>query len=283
MQTGFIRPIAGIMQGAGRISQGRLDCHIDEHGVAEVADLAQAINKMAAELASSRSALLEKERQGALGALVPVVAHNIRNPLASIRATAQLLEHADNRAEIDESRRVIIETTDRLGRWVNALVSYLHPLQPKLRQGSAARLVDAALALLEGRIAEKKIEIERQGWAPERPLRVDPDLMEQALYGLLANAVDASPPGARISLTLDATGGNTRIRIQDQGPGLPFEPRPGNLEPGPSTKRFGTGLGLPIAYKICQTHGWDLSFNVRKGAGTEAIITAPGAAGTRGA
>ena len=283
MQTGFIRPIAGIMQGAGRISQGRLDCHIDEHGVAEVADLAQAINKMAAELASSRSALLEKERQGALGALVPVVAHNIRNPLASIRATAQLLEHADNRAEIDESRRVIIETTDRLGRWVNALVSYLHPLQPKLRQGSAARLVDAALALLEGRIAEKKIEIERQGWTPERPLRVDPDLMEQALYGLLANAVDASPPGARISLTLDATGGNTRIRIQDQGSGLPFEPRPGNLEPGPSTKRFGTGLGLPIAYKICQTHGWDLSFNVQKGAGTEAIITAPGAAGTRGA
>ena len=275
MQTGFIRPIAGIMRGAGRISQGRLDCHIAEDGVAEVADLAQAINKMAAELASSRNALLEKERQSALGALVPVVAHNIRNPLASIRATAQLLEHAENRAEIDESKRVIIETIDRLGRWVNALVSYLHPLQPELRQCSAARLVDAALALLDSRIAEKRIEIARGGWAPERSLRVDPDLMEQALYGLLANAVDASPPGGKIRLTLAAAGDNTEIRIRDQGPGLPFEPQPGNLEPGPSTKRLGTGLGLPIAYKICQIHGWDLRFNVIKGAGTEAIITAP--------
>ncbi len=275
LQTRFIKPIAGIMRGAGRISQGRLDCHISEGGVAEVADLAHAINKMAAELASSRDALLEKERQSALGSLVPVVAHNIRNPLASIRATAQLLEHAENQAEVNESKQVIIATIDRLGRWVNALVSYLHPLQPDLRQSSAARLVDAALALLEGRLAEKKIEIARQGWEPERPLRADPDLMEQALYGLLANAVDASPPGGAIRLTLSAAGDHTEIRIRDHGPGLPFEPKPGNLEPGPSTKRFGTGLGIPIAYKICQIHGWNLRFNVIKAAGTEVIITAP--------
>ena len=74
---------------------------------------------------------------------------------------------------------------------------------------------------------------------------------------------------------MSAAGDHTEIRIRDHGPGLPFEPKPGNLEPGPSTKRFGTGLGIPIAYKICQIHGWNLSFNVIKAAGTEVIITAP--------
>ena len=65
------------------------------------------------------------------------------------------------------------------------------------------------------------------------------------------------------------------IHILDSGPGLPFEPKPSNFEPGPSTKRFGTGLGIPIAFKICQKHGWNLRFNVIEERGTEVIIAAP--------
>ena len=56
---------------------------------------------------------------------------------------------------------------------------------------------------------------------------------------------------------------------------IPFDPKPNNLAPGPTTKRFGTGLGIPIAYKICQQHGWKLEFEINKGEGTTAIITAP--------
>ncbi len=66
-----------------------------------------------------------------------------------------------------------------------------------------------------------------------------------------------------------------KIQIQDNGPGLPFDPKSYTLAPGPSTKRFGTGLGIPIAFKICQQHGWKLEFNSIKDNGTTAIITAP--------
>ena len=55
----------------------------------------------------------------------------------------------------------------------------------------------------------------------------------------------------------------------------PFEPKPGNLEPGPSTKRYGTGLGIPIAFKICQKHNWKLDFKTIEGKGTKVTITAP--------
>ena len=275
MRAQFIKPLANIVKGAGEISQGKLDHHIEEDGVEEVSELASGINTMAKELAESRDALVENERQAALGSLVPVVAHNIRNPLASIRATAQLLKHAENQQEIDESSHIIMETTDRLGRWVSSLVSYLHPLKPNLVNVEAVALIDAALGLLNNKIAEKNIDILKEGWDLSQLLKVDPDLMEQALYSLLANAVDASPKGSSIKVSLVKADESIEYRIFDSGPGLPFEPKPGNLEPGPSTKKFGTGLGIPIAFKICQKHGWELNFKVHDGQGTEAIVAAP--------
>ena len=275
IRNGFVSPVAAIMRGAGEISRGELTHKIPEQGVNEVSELASSINRMASELKVSRDALIEHEKQTALGGLIPVVAHNIRNPLASIRATAQVLEDVDNEVELRESKKAIVDTIDRLGRWVSALVSYLHPLKPNLRNVHAADLMDAALALLQAKIDEKAITVKRENWDSSAELEVDPDLMEQAIYGLLANAVDASPDKSDLLASIDNREEAVIISIRDYGPGLPFEPKPGNLEPGPSTKRFGTGLGIPIAYKICQGHGWSLSFETTGGVGTLVKITAP--------
>ena len=275
MRIQFIAPIANIMKVAGEISHGELDSQIKEEGVEEVSELAHTINKMADELSRNREALLENERQVALGSLIPVVAHNIRNPLASIRASAQLLEHADNESDINESKQAIIDTIDRLGRWVSSLVSYLHPLQPNLINIQAADLVDAALKVLDNKIREKEIKLEKEGWQNSVLLNVDPDLMEQAIYGLLANAIDASSESSILRINIINNKNTLKIKIQDNGSGLPFAPKPGNLEPGPSTKRYGTGLGIPIAFKICQKHNWKLEFITKEGKGTTVIITAP--------
>ena len=275
MRIQFIAPIANVMEGAGKISHGKLNYQIKEEGVEEVSELANTINKMADELSRNREALLENERQVALGSLIPVVAHNIRNPLASIRASAQLLEHADNKKEINESKQAIIDTIDRLGRWVSSLVSYLHPLEPNLINVDASRLVDAVLEVLDNKIKEKRIKLVKNGWEDSVLLNVDPDLMEQAIYSLLANAIDASSESSILKINIINNKDTLEIRIQDSGSGLLFEPKPGNLEPGPSTKRYGTGLGIPIAFKICQKHNWQLDFKTKSGKGTEVIIKAP--------
>lgn len=271
----FIRPMSEVMGGAQVISRGRLDHKIPAEGVEEVSQLAHTINRMADELEASRFALVESEKQAALGALVPMVAHNIRNPLASIRATAQVLDDVTDKQELHESRQAILDTIDRLGRWVNALVSYLHPLKPNYRLVHASRMIDAALSLLKPKLEEKQMRVDKLDWDNDLRLNADPDLMEQALYALLANAVDASPPQSAIIIKLRQRETNLEIHIQDNGTGLPFDPKPNNLAPGPSTKRFGTGLGIPIAFKICQQHGWKLVFDVKKDEGTTAIITAP--------
>jgi len=271
----FILPMSAVTEGAKIISHGELDHKITAAGVEEVNALARTINRMAQDLEESRAALVETEKQAALGALIPVVAHNIRNPLASIRATAQVLDDIDNVRELQESRQAILDTIDRLGRWVNALVSYLHPLKPNYRLVHAGMMVDAALSLLKTRTGEKKLQITRTGWEHDVRLNADPDLMEQALYALLANAMDASPDNGEITVGLRRKDGQLEISITDQGPGLPFDPKPNNLSPGPSSKRFGTGLGIPIAYKICQQHGWKLTFAAAGGKGTTATISAP--------
>ncbi|MGH8597806.1 MAG: HAMP domain-containing protein, partial [Gammaproteobacteria bacterium] len=260
LARGFVQPIGAIMRGTQQISAGDIDLRLSPDGVTEIADLARGINHMAQELAVKRDLLVAAERQAALGALVPVVAHNIRNPLASIRANAQLLEHAETPAETVETGRAIIEAVDRLGRWVSALVSYLHPLQPRLQRTPAIALWEAILELIKPRLQQKNIRVAREPWQEVSLVDVDCDLMEQALYGLAANALEASAPGDELVIGVARVGHTVRFSLTDRGGGIPFIPNPSDLTPGPSTKRFGTGLGIPIAFKVCKAHGWVLEF-----------------------
>jgi signal transduction histidine kinase len=275
LQKDFVHPMAGILAGARRMSDGALTDRIAEIGVAETVDLAQAINAMATKLDASQAALVESEKQAALGALVPVIAHNIRNPLAAIRATAQLIAPGDRAEELAETRSAIIATVDRLGRWVTALVSYLHPLKPHRVLTRPQTLFEAALGLLAPRLAERGIVVERRGWEAEVEIEADVDLVEQALYALLSNAADASPERAVLTVALTVAPATVTFQVSDQGPGMPFQPEAASLAPGPTTKRFGTGLGIPVAYKVFRTLGWQLEFNSRSGGGTDVIVTAP--------
>ncbi len=271
----FVKPLSEVISGARLIRVGHLDTTMPEDGVEEVQELASAINKMSSDLQFSQEALIGSEKQAALGTLIPVVAHNIRNPLASIRATAQILDDPEDRKELEESKRAIIDTTDRLSRWVNALVSYLHPLKPNYRLVSASAMFEAVIMLLQPKINEKRMQVEKVGWQSDLRLNADPDLMEQAIYALMANALDASPDNATLKVEFVKKASEFEMSICDKGPGLPFDPKPDQLTPGPSTKSFGTGLGIPIAFKICQKHGWILNFQSTEGDGTKVIITAP--------
>lgn len=275
LSSGFVAPLQAIMAGTRAIAAGRLDQALPEHGVAEVRELARGINGMARDLARSRAALGLHERQAALGALVPVVAHNVRNPLAAIRANAQLIEGSGSAEELREISHAIVDTADRLDRWVNALVSYLHPLEPRRRALAATALLDAAAGLLAPRAAALGVTIGRGRWDEEAFIEADPDLLEQALHGLVANAVEASPAGTTVTLSVRRLGEGVSLEIADLAGGIPFQPQASELAPGPTSKRFGTGLGLPIAFKICAAHGFSLDFDIRPGHGTVARVAAP--------
>lgn len=275
VMRGFVRPVQDVVASIRRMSSGELSIVTDSGAVAEVGEIVRGIADMATELETNRDALVDNERQAALGALVPVVAHNIRNPLASIRASAQLLDHDRGVAEVKESQSEIIQTVDRLERWVSSLVSYLHPLKPQTHVTYAVSLVEAALTLLQSRVKEKSINILHHPWDENVEVSVDSDLMEQAFYAVLSNAIDASSNGAQIVLSVEPTNNKVIFGIEDWGGGIPFIPEPTGLEPGPTTKRMGTGLGIPVAIKVCKAHGWEIVYDIVDGKGTKVIVTAP--------
>jgi len=269
----ILAPMEQLIADVRGLSQGDLDRRAREQGVEELHGLARSFNDLARDLAASRDALVAGERQAALGALVPVVAHNIRNPLASIRATAQLVDARESEADLLETRQAIIDSVDRLERWVRSLLSYLHPLEPQRRRVALGEVLDGACSLIRARAEQRGLRLLRAG--PGCDCDVDPDLVEQAVYGLLVNAVEASPEGGAVTLTLERAAGACVLHIEDQGPGMSFHPQPTNLSPGPSTKPYGTGLGIPFAFKVVHAHGGDIAYAAVAGGGTRVTLTLP--------
>jgi signal transduction histidine kinase len=274
-KRGFIKPMQAVLHGSQQISQGRLEYRIPVRGVAEVSLLARSINEMAHDLEASRDALVEKEKQAVLGSLVPVVAHNIRNPLACIRATAQVMDDVDDAEELHEARSEIIATVDRLERWIKSLLSYLHPLKPHKTKAALTNVVEGALAPIKPKLEAKNLKIVRIDWRQDKELYVDVDLLEQAIYGLINNAADASPPDTEINLIIESSQDEVALVIDDQGPGMPINPDPKGLAPVPSTKRLGTGLGIPFAVKVSQAHGGKIVFEQSPNGGTRVRLSLP--------
>lgn len=275
LQRAIVRPIKAVLRATTEISAGRLDTQTPKAGTAELSALAEAINQMAEALKLSQEALVKSEKQAAQGALVPMLAHNIRNPLASIRAIAQVANGPEIDADTRESLRDIINTVDRLERWTGALLAYLLPMKTNLSTTNLKNVIHGALAPLQPKLREKSIRIELPDNIPHIPLNADESLLEQALYNLLLNAVDASPTNAPIDVEIEDSEHGVILRMLDRGPGMPFVPDPANQSPGPSTKRFGTGLGIPFAFKVCEALGYEMDFTQRTGGGTVVELIIP--------
>ena len=257
------------------LSAGQLDERVPVRGPLELQSLAKQVNDMAQDLDHSRASLLRAEKQAALGSLVPVLAHNIRNPLAAIRATAQMMSDPALTDESKQDLQGIIHSADRLERWTRSLLSYLHPMKPSFSVIAADTLMEDVLSLSRRRIEEKFLMIDRVGWGQGVTLAVDVELMEQALHGLLSNAIDASPDRGAVVIEISASATEVKFLIDDDGLGLPFTPSPGELSPGPTTKRYGTGLGIPFAYKVCEEHSGRLEFLSREPRGTRVSVSVP--------
>ena len=229
---------------------------------------------MATELQANRDALVRTEKQAAMGLLVPMLAHNIRNPLASIRATAQVLDEPKHDDDTRESLQGIINTVDKLERWTSSLLAYLHPIKPQLNLVNFDSILAGALLPLSQKLRDKNIKLVKQ-LEPAIEINTDEHLLEQMFYNLILNAIDASPKGSSVVVDAALQQGSFTCSISDQGTGMPFTPDPHTLSPGPSTKRFGTGLGIPFAFKVCEVLGGHISFAAAQPQGTCVTITLP--------
>lgn len=255
-----LKPLAGLMAGARHIAQGEWQYALPKQGVDDLQKLTAAINQMAGELAENHDSLIEARKQAAMGELIPLVAHNIRNPLAGIRAAAQVTLAEEGLPDNSQmTLRDIIVAVDRLERWVTSLLMYLHPMQPHFILIRLTELTDNALSLIHLQLQDKQLTVQRQGWSePISVAELDANLIEQTLCNLLQNAIEAAPEGTTITLNYWQDQDKIILEIADQGRGLQQHSQIEDMNAG-GRKNLHYGLGLPFARRVINLHHGQLT------------------------
>jgi signal transduction histidine kinase len=280
----LVRPIQALSRATAVISTGDLDHRIAIAGRDELGSLATSINGMAASLAEIQRRLLQAERFAMIGEMSAYVAHNIRNPVASIRATAQ--------AELDrlgtgDTRRDgfldVVRAADRIVSWVGDLLRFSSPVSLLKTRADMNALVSECIDLAHSQLGEKRIQLAVALDPTLPPVALDQNKMEQVLAAVLANAVDASPPAGTIDVSSALRAGpngvpHANVRIGDRGAGIPESRLRTLFTPFATTKVSGTGLGLALAHKIIAAHNGTIVVGNRDGGGTLVEISLPAAA-----
>jgi two-component system NtrC family sensor kinase len=231
------------------------------------------------ERVAMENALREKDRLAALGMLAAGVAHEVNTPITGISSYAQML--LDDTPESDPHYAILKKVerqTFRAARIVNNLLEFARNRQKDLRPVEVAPLVTETLDLVGDRLQKRRIEVEWE--APAENVRVlgcDGEL-QQVLTNLFLNALDAmGETGGRLSIELEADRAAVRLRVRDNGPGIPPDRLQEIFQPFYSTKlsRGGTGLGLSISREIVRRHGGDLRAASAPGEGACFTIELP--------
>lgn len=215
------------------------------------------------------------ERAEELTALSGEIAHELKNPLSSVKGLAALLAQHLPEGKGAERLGVLRREVDRMQSTLDEFLNFSRPLVPlALGTSDVAALCREIVSLHEGMAQERGVLLQ----APAEPVRArcDPRKVRQILINLVQNAIDASPRGGAIELAAEAGGeGAVALRVLDRGRGI--EPSLGDaaFKPGVTTKESGSGLGLTIARALARQHGGDLTLRRRDGGGTIAEVTLP--------
>jgi two-component system, NtrC family, sensor histidine kinase HydH len=221
-------------------------------------------------LVKAETAVRRSERLAALGQLSAGLAHELRNPLSSIKGSAELLARSAARDNpmANELAQIIIEEAERTNSLVTRFLDFARPLEPRRQTVDVTRIIDRAAR-------RAGVPIIRNYSPDVPPLKIDPELMEQVFLNLLTNASQASSPGAPITAAIRADDGLADISIVDRGCGIAPEKIDSIFNPFVTTKQNGVGLGLAIVAKIVDGHGGRMAVESALGKGSAFHVLLP--------
>ena len=230
------------------------------------------------EIRALRQELEKNRRLASVGRLAAGVAHEIRNPLSSIKGFATYFkEKYQDQASDQEIATIMIQEVERLNRVVGQLLEFSRPLSLHIQRIDVKLFLVDTLRLIEGQATDQGVEVHMATRGDGLAVDVDQDKMSQVLLNLYLNALDAmSGHGGRLAVAADeGRDGMVRIRVMDSGAGIGSEHQPHIFEPYFSTKKTGTGLGLAIVHNIVKAHGGEILVESRIGEGTTIEIVLP--------
>ncbi len=230
------------------------------------------------EVRSLRREIARSQRLASVGRLAAGVAHEIRNPLSSIKGFATYFKERYPDAPQDQkTANIMIAEVDRLNRVVGQLLEFARPVPVSPKLTSLKDLVDDSVRLIEQKAKEKQITVKTLNSAKVDKAVIDPDRINQVLLNLYLNAIESMEPGGELGVELSAgeEDHHIEIRVSDTGCGIPGEHLSRIFDPYFTTKSTGTGLGLAIAHNIMEAMGGKINISSRPGKGTTFCITIP--------
>jgi two-component system sensor histidine kinase HydH len=222
---------------------------------------------------------IERSRRlASVGRLAAGVAHEIRNPLSSIKGFATYFKQRyQDVPEDQQTANIMIQEVDRLNRVVSQLLEFARPVTVSPTPVSFKDLVKNSLKLIERQAQDKKITINTRYSAQIDRVTIDPDRINQVLLNLYLNAIEAMDPGGqlRVEISESRNKDGLSIQVSDTGHGIPSEDLSKIFDPYFTTKSTGTGLGLAIAYNIIEAMGGTIKTHSQTGKGTTFTLTMP--------
>ena len=225
--------------------------------------------------------LMQTERLYTLGELIAGVAHELNNPLTGIIGYTELLMRKDLAPEVRERLAQIVEEAERCKRIVENLLSFGSQREAQKALYDINQLLAETLQLREYQLRVSGISIETNYDSGIPPLLVDVNEMRRVFFYLINNAqqaLDAQKDQPRkLRLSTSMAGGNVRIRVEDNGPGIPDEIQSKIFDPFFTTQKLGeaTGMGLSVSYGIVKEHGGDITMDSEEGKGAAFTVSLP--------
>lgn len=211
------------------------------------------------EVEKVRKEMRQKERLATMGEVVARVAHEMRNPLFGISASAQILAmELPLSPEQKELMASILTEGRRMNHMVDELLDCSKEMRLKKVSFDFVKAVRDAISFNQPLILEKRLSLHKTLTEEEIPVTADPERIRQVLVNLLKNAIDAVPEGGNISACLQRLDNKVGVTIGDSGPGIPEQSLEKIFDIFYTTKKGGTGLGLPISRKIMEAHDGSL-------------------------
>lgn len=248
-------PVERLRIGAQHFAQGDFDYAIEVHTGDELGQLGDEFNHMASTIQAMQDERVERERLAAMGEMAQRTVHNLRTPLAGIRALAETTQsELDPGSDLDELQQRIIASVDRFEGWLQGMLRVSSPLQLHHREYNPIELVQGVIESHRGAAESRTVSIQLRVEHDTGQAIGDPDQLEHAVTALLSNAIDYAPSGTSVELQLDSIEGYWTLKVRDHGPGIPADLHVSIFRPYFTTRKGGTGIGLALVQRIIDQH-----------------------------
>ncbi len=245
-------------------------------------DAAASLEQANRELRDSQEELRRADRLSALGEVAAALAHEIRNPLASVKGALEILtSRVEEGSPEAEFAGIAAKELARLDDLVTEFLTYARPRNPELRDADLHDVIRHVMILLqpEAERAAVIVELDRRDALPH--VSIDAQQIGQVFFNVVLNAIQASPAGGHVGIRESLTPDFAVVDVIDEGPGVAREHRARIFDPFFTTKARGTGLGLAISSRIVTAHGGTIEAQPGAGSGTRMSIRLPLSSGAR--